>query len=627
MSRPMLKLAMLVAAASASSAIAAPLVQTVVFAKGDAGYDTFRIPAIITAANGSLLAFAEGRKNSASDTGDIDMVLRRSTDGGATWGPIQVIGNNGADVFGNPAPVLDTRTGRLMLLSTHNPADDASVRTVWSQQSDDNGATWTTAKEITSSVRATNATWFATGPGHAIQLTRGPHAGRLLVASDENTSSSSGALSIYSDDGGATWQRGTKVLSGGSTNLNESTEVELVDGRVQINARNSAGSTRSRTVAYSSDSGLTFGAKSQATALIDPIVQASILRFSAVDKGDAKNRILFSNPADASQRINMTVRSSFDETATWNAGKLIYRGPSAYSDLVAFGNKRAGVLFENGATSPYEKITFSAWSDGWLDDRTITQLDFNEKPSGPAALTTGALLDARGYGLNGTAIGAPTYVPGDLRWGSGSALHFTAGADAVRIPDSGFSSPLDVFYNDSFTLDCVFRTTDHGTPGIDNSGPLINKDGGTLPGYGLRIEGGKVLFSVAGSTGAVSLSSAASVNDGDWHSVTAIRDVALDQIRLYVDFKLVATAADTTTGGFANNSALLIGAMNSDAAAQFVGDIDFVRLSSGAINPNEFATAIPEPASLAAGLGIVLMMVRRPRRNFSLSRHAGRGPG
>jgi sialidase-1 len=315
----------------------------------------------------------------------------------------------------------------------------------------------------------------------------------------------------------------------------------------------------------------------------------------------------------------MTVRSSFNETATWNAGKSIYRGPSAYSDLVAFGDKRAGVLFENGAISPYEKITFSSWADGWLDDTTITQLDFREQTAGAAPASAGALLDARGYGLNGTAIGAPTYVAGDPRWGNGSALRFSTSTDVVRVPDSGFSSPLDSYYNDSFTLDCVFRTTEHAAAGVDNSGPLISKDGNAanLPGYSLRVEGGVALFSLVGSTGAVSLTSSVPVSDGDWHYVTAIRDVALDQIRLFVDFKLVGTAVDTTTGGFSNNNPLLVGAMNGAAAgtAQFVGDIDFIRLSAGAINPSEFSIAVPEPATAVAIVGVMAGAMRR-RRSF-----------
>lgn len=630
MTRPALRMfsrsAALVAASAASSAFAAPLDSTVVFQAGAFGYNSFRIPAITRAANGDLLAFAEGRKNSSSDTGNIDLVLRRSADGGQTWGALQVVGDDGSNTFGNPMPVLDANTGRLVLLTTHNIGTDsqttiqngtsAGTRTAWVQTSDDNGATWTAAREITSSVKDPTWRWYATGPGHAIQLTRGPNAGRLLAAVDENSPTQSGALSIYSDDGGQTWQRGATVVSSGTTNLGESVEVELTDGRVQLNSRNRGGTTRSRTIAYSSDSGVTFGAKSQAATLIDPTVQGSILRFSAIDQGGVKNRILFSNPADASSRVNMTVRSSFDETATWNAGKRIYAGPSAYSDLVAYGAGRAGVLYENGAISPYEKITFAAWNDGWLEDKTIVQLDFNEKTSGAASATTGAILDSRGYGLQGTAVGAPTYLVGNSRWGGGSALHFSTASDVVTIPDTGIS-PLDFTHEDSFTLDCVFRTTDHGSGGANSSGPLISKDvGSNQPSFWMRVEDGKARFLVSDTSNTSFVTSSVSVNDGDWHSLTAIRDTVNDQLRIYVDFVLVGTAADTTIASLANANPLVIGGFNNATAGtkQFVGDIDFIRVSSGVLEPSPFDTVVPEPASMLAIAGLAVSTVRRRRR-------------
>lgn len=610
----------------APGALAAPLDSTVVFAAGTSGYNTFRIPAIITAANGDLLAFAEGRKNSSSDTGDIDMVLRRSADGGRTWGALQVIGNDSTNTFGNPSPVLDARTGKLVLLSTHNLGQDTQAeiqngtsvgtRTAWVQTSADNGATWTAAREITSAVKDSSWRWYATGPGHAIQLTRGPHAGRLIAAADESSPSQSGAVGIYSDDGGVTWQRGSAVLSQSPNNIGESLLVELADGRLQLNARNRGGTTRSRTVTYSNDSGLTWGPKSQASALIDPTVQGSILRFSAIDEGDAKNRILFSNPADPASRVNLTVRSSFDETATWNAGKVIYKGPSAYSDLVAFGNGRAGVLYENGASSPYEKITFASWDDGWLEDKTVVQLDFREQATGTASATTGAIRDARGYGLHGTAIGGPTYVAGDERWGNGAALHFSTDTDAVRVKDTGIS-PLDFGHEDSFTLDCVFKTTAHGTAGADNSGPLISKDvGSNQPSYWLRVEAGKARFLVSDTGNASFVTSSVSVNDGQWHYLTAIRDAVNDQLRIYVDFELVGAAADLTTLSLANASDLMIGAFNNatPGTKQFLGDIDFIRVSNGVIEPREFATSVPEP-TLAAFVICGAWCVRRQRRS------------
>lgn len=617
-------IAILATAFASRSASAAPLEQTVVFAAGDGGYNTFRIPAIVTAADGSLLAFAEGRKNSASDTGDIDTVLRRSVDGGRTWGAIQVVGNDAANTFGNPSPVVDRRTGRVLLLTTHNFGQDSQSeiqngtsdggRTVWVQQSDDNGGTWSAAREITGSVKSAASRWYATGPGHAIQLERGPHAGRIIGGANFDEGAVDGAMGIYSDDGGLTWQRGSAVTSSGTINPSESEVVELVDGRLQLNSRNRGGTARSRAVAYSNDGGTSFGSKRQASELIDPAVQGSVVRFSAVDHGDVKNRILFANPANASSRVNMTVRSSFDETATWNAGKRIYRGPSAYSDLVAYGDARAGLLYENGANSPYEKISFASWSDGWLEDPTIMQIDFREPMTGMASSATGAMKDRNGYGLNGTAIGGPTYVAGAPRFGRASALQFTSGSDAIRIPDGG-ANPLDFEAKESFTLETIFRTTDHGAAGADNSGPLISKDvGSNQPSYWLRVEGGAARFLISDNTTFSSVTTSVPVNDGLWHHLAAVRDVTRDELRIYVDFVLVGTANDVTTGSLANASDLMIGAFNnaSPGTKQFIGDIDFARVSLGALDPLKFAITVPEPAMLSA-LPVLTLSTRRRR--------------
>src|SRR5262245_52541829 len=91
-------------------AAAAPLLIEV-FVAGEGAYHTYRIPSAILTPKGTLLAFAEGRRAGAGDAGDIDLVLRRSHDGGRTWTPIQVIGDNGPNTFGNPCAVADRRTG------------------------------------------------------------------------------------------------------------------------------------------------------------------------------------------------------------------------------------------------------------------------------------------------------------------------------------------------------------------------------------------------------------------------------------------------------------------------------------------------------------------------------------
>jgi sialidase-1 len=603
--------------AAPTAALGQALEQHTVFQRGEGGYHTFRIPAIVQANNGTLLAFAEGRVNSGSDFGNIDVVLKRSSDGGKTWGPLQLIHSNGTAESGNPAPVVVRSTGNIILPFTIDRTTP-QVRI-----STDSGATWSSAIDISPTARL--ATWdhYAFGPNHGIQLERGPNAGRLVIPGNHTilnqplNPAGREAHVVYSDDGGLSWQVGGILKNtSGAINPNESTVVELVDGRIYMNSRNQGGDERYRLFGYSSDSGLTFPQPAQIEyQLVDPQVQGSLERYSAVDKGDAQNRILFSNPATATLglRRRMTVKSSFDETATWNDGKMIHRGFSAYSDLVALNNGAVGLLYEHGLAGNYERIQFARWEAGWLDDPSIVHLKLDEHTSGAAPGTAGFIRDAHGNGLHATFFGAPQYVAGDPRYGNGSALRFTGSTDHLRITDTNFHM-LDFEAVDSFTLEVLFRTTEHGDNTTAGSGPLIAKDvGPASPSYWLRVQNGRLRFLVSDGTSEPNLSSSVLVNDGQWHHAAAIRDADTGQLRLYVDYELVGTITDTTTGDFANANHLLIGAFNASGVndRQFIGDIDFVRISSGALAPDQFVQMIPEPASAVALLLSAAVLLRR----------------
>ena len=389
----------------------ADFTRTNIYTRGTHGYTAFRIPAIITAANGDILAFAEGRVAGFSDTGDIDIVLRRSSDGGTTWTPLQVVGSLGDHTYGNPAPVVDDQ-GTVHLVTNSNDPDDSKapivagtsddIRRVWYQKSADHGVTWTPPVEITEQASKPNEEWrwYATGPGHGIRLERGPHAGRLIIACDhsdhtfdpDNTEQRNFNAShiLYSDDRGATWQVGGEIHSD-PPNIRpwESTAVELTDGRVYLNARNEGVTVQPRAQAYSSDGGETLGAPTLAPELIEPERNAChgcVLRHSATDKGDPIDRILFSNPASETARVRLTVRSSFDEAETWNAGRLIHAGPSAYSDMVKLPDGDVGLLYEAGENSPYERIDFARFSTAWLDSAPETGAyeDFESYPADQA---------------------------------------------------------------------------------------------------------------------------------------------------------------------------------------------------------------------------------------------------
>ena len=335
-----------------------PLItQDDIFVSGRDGYHTFRIPALVASRNGVLLAFCEGRKNSSSDSGDIDLVLKRSTNSGETWGKMQLVWDDGQNTMGNPCTVADRDTGAVWLAFTRN--NDG----VFVMKSTDDGATWVEPVEITSDVKLADWSWYATGPGHGIQLT----SGRLLIPCDHRIRGlprpDSLAHVIYSDDHGVTWKLGGSL----SKKTNECEAVETSDGSVYLNMRSKHGKKR-RLHAWSEDGGESWSDVEFDDTLISPECQASIVRFTDRSRHD-KNRILFANPASTS-RTRMTVRISYDECRTWNAGRVLHEGPSAYSDLCIAPNMTICCLYERGEKRAYERLTFARFNLQWLSNET-----------------------------------------------------------------------------------------------------------------------------------------------------------------------------------------------------------------------------------------------------------------
>jgi sialidase-1 len=351
--------------AVAAPAPAAGPEQAPVFVSGRDGYHTYRIPALLVTKKGTLLAFCEGRKKGRGDAGDIDLLLKRSFDGGQTWAKTQVVWDDGANTCGNPCPVLDARTGTVWLLLTHNLGRDTEAqitngtakgtRTVWVTKSADDGATWDKPVEITRDVKRPDWTWYATGPGVGIQL----KGGRLVVPCDNQVAGSKVRQShvLLSDDGGKTWRLGGVV----GPLCNESQAVELRDGRLLLNVRSYRGNSR-RLVAVSKDQGETFFAPAEDRELIEPVCQASIFRHPGPRGG-----VLFSNPA-STKREKMTVRLSRDEGKTWPYARALHDGPSAYSCLAVLPDGTVACLYERGAKNAYETITLARFSLDWLTE-------------------------------------------------------------------------------------------------------------------------------------------------------------------------------------------------------------------------------------------------------------------
>ncbi|MHC4432929.1 MAG: sialidase family protein, partial [Planctomycetota bacterium] len=300
-----------------------PLVQKALFVQGRGGYNNYRIPALLTTQAGTLLAFCEAREG--GDSSDIDLLLRRSQDCGVTWSDRQVVWDQGRNVCGNPCPVQDRDTGVIWLLLTWNDSTDTGrklhngtskdTRRVYVCSSDDDGRTWSKPVEITATTKKSDWWWYATGPGVGIQLRDGPHKGRLVIPCDYTDKNGYGSHIIYSDDHGESWKLGGSVSSG----CNECQVVELADGSLMLNMRMQQNGQGKRGVATSQDGGLTWSELKFDPVLIEPVCQASFLRYTLASAG-GRNRLLFSNPACApvpgqsrGDRVAMTVRLSYDE--------------------------------------------------------------------------------------------------------------------------------------------------------------------------------------------------------------------------------------------------------------------------------------------------------------------------
>lgn len=343
--------------------------QNMVYRAKDGGYVTHRIPAMIVTSKGTLLAFCEARSGSAADAAPTDVLLRRSSDDGKTWTVSQVVAHFPAATVGNPTPVEDRRTGVIWLLLTSNPAEvtekeieDSSpkgTRTVWITHSSDNGLHWASPKEITSSTKKPNWTWYATGPGNGIQLTDG----RLVIPCDHKVAGTHAFYShvIYSDDDGKTW----KIGGSAGPETNESDVAQLADGTLMLNMRSYAG-RHQRAIALSHDAGITWSPVRLDPTLIEPVCEASMVSFTPA-RAAGRSDLLFSNPADTARRDRITVRLSEDQGKTWPVYRMVYAGPSAYSSLAVLRDGTIGLLYERGKAKGYQGIEFARFNLNWLE--------------------------------------------------------------------------------------------------------------------------------------------------------------------------------------------------------------------------------------------------------------------
>lgn len=349
----------------------------VLYQAGTQGYFTYRIASMVATKEGSLLAFAAARKGQGGDWDPINVVMRRSTDMGKSWSPLQVVVEDGDLPCDNAMPITDYQTGEVHLLYQIDYA-----RCFYLKSSDD-GLNWTNAVEITSVIDEfkTIYPWvvLAPGPGHGIQMTNG----RLVVPfwlSDGGGKEfgpkhrghrPSIVVSVYSEDHGKTWQAGEVAVPDNEVSVipNETSVIQLADGRVMFNSRNESINYR-RLITYSEDGATGWTEPYFHDAFFEPICFASMVRYS-MQPAQSKNRILFCNPdsrqdpwvaAKAStsrsarnrHRTNLTVRMSYDEGHTWPVSKVIDPGIAGYSDMAVTPDGMIHVLYEGGTIEGFE---------------------------------------------------------------------------------------------------------------------------------------------------------------------------------------------------------------------------------------------------------------------------------
>lgn len=345
-----------------------------IFDGGTDGYHSFRIPSIVRTNANTLLAFVEGRMSANKDYGNINVEYKRSTDNGATWSAMLEVVGAGQGTWGNPTSVVDRTTGRIWIFMSWNSAtknqggtdgyekiNTWGDRKVYYSYSDDDGLTFTTPADMTSTLLPPGYTWDAMGPGVGIQTSNGT---LVIPAIGRN---------IYSTDHGATWHY--QLIPGGTS---EGAIVELNDGRLMRNDRATSTSWATAKRRWVSRGAITgsFSAFEPDDVLLDPACEGSIVRYTG-----SPDRIMVLNSASTETRCKMRVRISYDGGVTWPLSRKIYdwltddeafaQGKGGYSSMVKTADYTIGALIEinentGDSDNSHRSIEFHKFNLPWM---------------------------------------------------------------------------------------------------------------------------------------------------------------------------------------------------------------------------------------------------------------------
>lgn len=352
------------------TAQAAQTCTSVPFASSKKTHRWYRVPSVISTGSGRVLALAERRDRPTGDDGNFDIVMRVSTDKGCHWGSLRVVSNNGTKRVSNPVPAYDPVAGQVLLFTTvlaRNTKTGGYITTLHEQRMnpDGSGVTALSAGLVSPEGMAGRAMGNC-GPGHAIVLSKGYHAGRIIVPLSRRDSTGTYILyAVYSYDHGSSWRVGY-VESVGKRALMEGSIAETPDGSVVATYREKSSKAatakpgKNRVIARSDDGGETITSFTTMAGVRTVPVFGSLLTPSE------RSLMVFSSPNNVnakklSSRRGMRIFASADSGVTWHASKGIgpRTDPAGYSDLVQLDDTTVGILYENGYSGGWKQIRFT----------------------------------------------------------------------------------------------------------------------------------------------------------------------------------------------------------------------------------------------------------------------------